>query len=419
MESNLIRRLFILGGLVIISIISVQSYWLLKTWDLKDQEFDQTVNIVLRKVAERIAKFNSIELPKQDLIQRTSSNYYAVNINSGIDANILEDYLLREMENHSLKTDFEYAVYDCFSKDLVYGNYCKLSDDNKVEESSQSLPKFTDLDYYFVVKFPSRESYLLSNMFTTILFLITTILSILFFMYTIWIILRQKRLSVLQRDFINNMTHEFKTPISSIKIAADVLAKDVNIANDGRMLKYANIIKDQNTRLNDQVEKVLNIARIEKNSFELKLEDIDLQSTLSSIVDQEGVKLTTGSISLIAAESDITIRADRLHFTNVITNILDNAIKYSDKIPAISIAVHKGERAVDITIRDNGIGISRDNLRKIFDKFYRVNTGNVHNIKGFGLGLFYVQNICTAHGWSITADSEIHKGTSITIKIPT
>eukprot|EP00095_Tigriopus_kingsejongensis_P007456 snap_masked-scaffold293_size218662-processed-gene-1.2 protein:Tk07456 transcript:snap_masked-scaffold293_size218662-processed-gene-1.2-mRNA-1 annotation:"hypothetical protein" len=335
------------GGYTVLSLDSAdeKSYWLLKTWDLKDQEFDQTVNIVLRKVAVRIARFNNIDLPKQDLIQRTASNYYAVNINSGIDANILEDYLLREMENHSLNTDFEYAVYDCFSKDLVYGNYCKLSDDNVQEQSSKNLPKFTDLDYYFVVKFPSRESYLLSNMYTTILFLLITVLSILFFMYTIWVILRQKRLSELQKDFINNMTHEFKTPISSIKIAADVLAKDPAVSNDPRMKKYATIIKDQNARLNDQVEKVLNIARIEKDSFELNKEQINLRETLSEIIK--------------------------------------------------------------IYVKDNGIGIDKENLKKIFDKFYRVNTGNVHNIKGFGLGLFYVQNICAAHGWHLSADSTI------------
>jgi len=323
------------------------------------------------------------------------------------------------METHSLQTDFEYAVYDCFSKDLVYGNYCKLSDDNTVEESSKSLPKFTDLDYYFVVKFPSRESYLLSNMFTTILFLITTVLSILFFMYTIWIILRQKRLSVLQRDFINNMTHEFKTPISSIKIAADVLAKDPSIANDSRMKKYASIIKDQNARLNDQVEKVLNIARIEKNSFELKLEPINLSNTLTNIADQESVKLTSGGISLTLSDPDLTIMADRLHFTNVVTNVLDNAIKYSDKAPAISMVANKQPDSVQLSISDNGIGLNKENLKKIFDKFYRVNTGNVHNIKGFGLGLFYVQNVCNAHGWDISAQSAEGKGTTIAINIPT
>lgn len=417
MDSNLIRRLFILGGLVIIGIISIQSYWLLKTWDLKDQEFDQTVNIVLRKVAVRIARFNKIDLPKQDLIQRTASNYYAVNINSGIDANILEDYLLREMENHSLNTDFEYAVYDCFSKDLVYGNYCKLSDDNTQEQTSKNLPKFTDLDYYFVVKFPSRESYLLSNMYTTILFLLITVLSILFFMYTIWVILRQKRLSELQKDFINNMTHEFKTPISSIKIAADVLAKDPAVSNDPRMKKYATIIKDQNARLNDQVEKVLNIARIEKNSFELNKEPINLREALSDIVDQESVKLANGSISLTLPEEDLVVNADRLHFTNVITNVLDNALKYSDKEPKIEIKVSSNTTQIKIHITDNGIGIDKENLKKIFDKFYRVNTGNVHNIKGFGLGLFYVQNICAAHGWHLSADSKMGQGTTIKISI--
>ncbi len=417
MDSNLIRRLFVLGGLVIIGIISIQSYWLMKTWDLKDQEFDQTVNIILRKVAERIARYNNIDLPKQNLVQRTSSNYYAVNINSGIDANILEDYLLREIEDHGLKTDFEYAVYDCFSKDLVYGNYCKLNEDTEREEST-ALPKFTDLDYYFVVAFPSRESYLLSNMYTTLMFLLVTILSILFFMYTIWIILRQKRMSELQKDFINNMTHEFKTPISSIKIAAEVLAKDEAIASDDRMKRYAIIIKDQNARLNDQVEKVLNIARVEQDSFELNKEQIDLREMLSTIVEQESLKLDSGTITLQISEPEISVAADRLHFTNVITNILDNALKYGKGVPHIIIKVVVDSHHIILNISDNGIGVDKENLKKIFDKFYRVNTGNVHNVKGFGLGLFYVKNICRVHKWEITAQSILGSGTIIKINIP-
>jgi len=394
MDSSLIKRLYILGGLVIIGIITVQSYWLLKTWDLKDQEFDQTVNIILRKVAEHIAEFNHIELPTLGLIQRTSSNYYAVNINSGVDANILEHYLLTEMQNHSLNIDFEYAVYDCFSKDLVYGNYCKLSDDETPEVASKSLPTFTDLDYYFVVKFPSRESYLLSNMF-----------------------LKQKRLSELQKDFINNMTHEFKTPISSIKIAADVLAKDPNLVNNDRMKRYTTIIKDQNTRLNDQVEKVLNIARIEKDNFELNIQSINLRETLSNIVEQETLRLQNGKITLEIDKPEVIIRADKLHFTNVVTNIIDNAIKYGNGNPEISIKV-QSENDIQISISDNGIGIDKENLKKIFDKFYRVSTGNVHNIKGFGLGLFYVHNICRAHRWILSADSTLGEGTTIKIRIP-
>lgn len=418
MSGNLIRRLVILGGLVIIGILSTQSYWLLKTWDLKEQEFDLTVRKVLLKVAQRIANFNEFELPKKSFIERTSSNYYVVNINSGIDANILEDYLYQEMGNFSLRTDFEYSVFDCMNKEMVYGNYCDLTDENKVNIQNTNLPTFTDLDYYFVVRFPSRESFLVANMRMTVLFSIIAILSVLFFLYMIYIVLKQKRLSELQKDFINNMTHEFKTPISSIKIAADVIAGNQSIREDSRLKRYASIIKEQNQRLNDQVEKVLNIARLEKDNFELKKETINLHTTLSNIVENESVRLKEGKISLNFSEDNMEIFADPLHFTNVITTVLDNAIKYSPVNPVITLATEFRNNLKVIKIEDNGIGIEKEKLKHIFDKFYRVSTGDVHNVKGFGLGLFYVKNICNAHGWIIDAQSEIEKGTTFTIKIP-
>ena len=418
MSGSLIRRLVILGGLIIIGIISTQSYWLLKTWDLKDQEFDLTVRKVLLKVSQRIAKFNDSELPKKNFIERTSSNYYVVNINSGIDANILEDYLYQEMGNFSLKTDFEYSVFDCTSKEMVYGNYCDLSDDDKVSAPKTDLPTFTDLDYYFVVRFPSKESFLVANMRMTVVFSAIAILSVLFFLYMMYIVLRQKRVSELQKDFINNMTHEFKTPISSIKIAADVLSKNEYVSSDSRLKRYAAIISDQNQRLNDQVEKVLNIARLEKDNFKLKKEQLNLHETLASIVKSESVRLKEGEISLHFSEDDLEILADPLHFTNVITNILDNAIKYSESHPSIEINTERRNNLIVIKIKDNGIGIEKDKIKHVFDKFYRVSTGNVHNVKGFGLGLFYVKNICNAHGWIIDAQSEKGQGTTFIIKIP-
>ncbi len=418
MSGNLIRRLVMLGGLVIIGILSTQSYWLLKTWDLKDQEFDLTVRKVLLRVSQRIANFNEFELPKKSFIERTASNYYVVNINSGIDANILEDYLYQEMGNFSLHTDFEYSVFDCTSKQMVYGNYCDLSDENKVNIQNTNLPTFTDLDYYFVVRFPSRESFLVADMRMTVLFSIIAMLSVLFFLYMIYIVLKQKRLSELQKDFINNMTHEFKTPISSIKIAADVLANNESVREDTRLKRYASIIKEQNQRLNDQVEKVLNIARLEKDNFELKKENIDLHASLSNIVENESVRLKEGTISLNFCEDKMEIFADPLHFTNVITTVLDNAIKYSPVDPNISITTELRNNLKIISIKDNGIGIEKEKLKHIFDKFYRVSTGDVHNVKGFGLGLFYVKNICATHGWIIDAQSEIDKGTTFIIKIP-
>lgn len=418
MPSQYIKTLLFLGGFVILGIIFSQSYWLLKTWDLKDQEFDQTVNKVLRKVAEDIAEFNGIKLPKQNLLQRRSSNIYAVNINSTIDANILEDYLIRQFEIHSLNIDFEYAVYDCSTDNLEYINYCRLSDENKEYIRTEDLPKFEDLVYYFVVKFPSRESYLISNMFTSVIFSVITALAVLFFIYAIWVIIKQKKLSELQKDFINNMTHEFKTPISSIKIAADVISQNQHIKEDVRLERYANIIREQNQRLNDQVEKVLNIAKIEHDSFILNKEEINISEVLTEIINNEILKLEQGRITFFPSQHSEILIADKLHFTNVITNIIDNAIKYCrDNRPEISVKMIDSIKSIIIRIEDSGIGIEKENLRKLTEKFYRVSTGNVHNVKGFGLGLFYVRNICKAHGWDIAIDSEYNKGTTVDIII--
>lgn len=419
MPNNLIRRLIILGGLSIIGILFIQSYWLIKTWDLKDKEFDQTVNIVLRSVAQRMATYNKTVLPKSGLVQRRSSNYYAVNINSSIDAGVLEQYLLQEMNKQSLNIDFEYAVYDCFNDELVYGNYCSTENMKEINiKKSKKLPKFNDLIYYFVVRFPARESFLLANKNMALILTTLSVLAIAFFLYSMWVILEQKRLSELQKDFINNMTHEFKTPISSIKIASDFLANDDYLKNDKRLSRYTQIIREQNQRLNDQVEKVLNIARLEKDSIELKKEIFNINNTLNEIINNESLKLNTGNITFTPCSEDVFIKADKLHFVNVIANMIDNAIKYSPDEPIVDITVTNLEGQIELRISDNGIGIDKENQKKLFDKFYRVSTGNVHNVKGFGLGLYYVKNICSAHGWTIQVQSEKGEGSTFSINIP-
>jgi len=421
MTNVLIRRLLILGTLAILGIVFIQSYMVLKTYELQDDEFHLSATTALRTVAERISTLYQTDLPKQNLITRRSSNYYAVNVNSEIDANVLEDYLIQEFEKHSLETDFEYAVYDCQSDSLLYGNYCNLSDDKDEISTKEGLPKFNDLIYYFVVRFPSRGSFLLSNMWQTILFSAIALLAILFFVYAITIILRQKQLTEQQKDFINNMTHEFKTPISSIKIASNVLVNNEAVKNDERMFQYAKIIKHQNERLNNQVEKVLNIARLEKDQFKLNKEKFNVKDALENIVNDEKIKIEKGkgSISLIVQDEDLEITADRLHFTNVVSNIIDNAIKYCQGNPKIELRTEENGSLLSLFIKDNGIGISSENQKKIFSKFYRVSTGDLHNVKGFGLGLHYVKTIADAHGWKIHLQSEESIGTELEIRIPT
>ena len=418
MSENLIKRVLVLGSLAIVGIIAVQSFWLSKSWDIRDNDFDQSVTIALRNVAQIIANYNNTTLPKYNLVQRRSSNVYAVNVNSKIeDIAVLEDYLYQEISNVFINTDFEYAVYDCASSEMIYGNYCKM-DNSTHKKKASILPKFSHLDYYFVVKFPERESYIVSDLWTNLMIGSVAILSVLFFTYSILIILRQKRLSDLQKDFINNMTHEFKTPISSIKIAADVLQNDGHIKSDVRLSRYANIIREQNLRLNDQVEKVLNVARLENDTLKLTIEEVDLNTLLSTIVEATELKLEKGSIHYTELVKDVVIHADKLHLTNVVYNIIDNAVKYCDRDPQIQLTLQNKNNGIVIRIEDNGIGIPKEYLRFLFDKFYRVNTGNVHNVKGFGLGLFYVKSICKAHNWEIMVDSEVGKGSVFEIEIP-
>jgi two-component system phosphate regulon sensor histidine kinase PhoR len=268
------------------------------------------------------------------------------------------------------------------------------------------------------VRFPNRVSQILSNMRLTIIFSSILLVTILFFLYSMFIIMQQKRLSEMQKDFINNMTHEFKTPISTIKISSDVFLKSPEIANNERLSKYAKIIQEQNTRLNNQVEKVLQLARIEKDNFKLNKEEVELHTLLHSILEsiRLQVEKSGGCITEELLASNPTITADKLHLTNIIHNLLDNAIKYCQEKPTVSLTTSDTpDGRLKLTVQDQGIGIEKDNLGKLFDKFYRVPTGNVHNVKGFGLGLFYTKNICDAHGWKISIESEPERGTAVSI----
>ena len=418
MPNSNIRLALIFGSLAICGVMLFQSYWLIETWTIKNEAFDSQVIKCLREVAEKIAEVNKTELPKKNLIQKRSSNY-AVNVNSAIDANILEDFLIRSFDEASLNTVFEYAVYDCANDQLAYHNLCNLTAGQESIDQSENLPKFDDLIYYFVVSFPKRDSYIINDLQSNVIFSLISILAVLMFMYAIWVILKQQKLTDLQKDFINNMTHEFKTPISSIKIASDVIISDTPSQNK-RIRQYAGIIKDQNERLNNQVEKVLNIARLEKDQFKLNLELLDLVEVCKRIVRLEKIKFDElgGKIRFNSKLENAMVEADKLHLTNVISNILDNAIKYCDKKPEVTITLDEEKSSYRLCMSDNGIGIKRENTRKIFDKFYRVSTGNVHNVKGFGLGLYYVKNICDSHGWAIDIKSVEHSGTQVIIELP-
>ena len=224
----------------------------------------------------------------------------------------------------------------------------------------------------------------------------------------------------MKTDFVNNMTHEFKTPISTISLASEMLLKPRVNQSSEKTEKYANIIYDENSRLKNQVEQVLQIAVLDKGNFKLKKKEVNLHEIIEMAVDnfEMIIKQRCGKI-ITSLDADMaTFYADPIHITNIIHNLMDNANKYSPEIPEISISTRNNEKGIILSVEDKGIGISPENQKHIFKKFFRVHTGNIHDVKGFGLGLYYVKTIVEIHGGTINLVSELKKGTKIEIYFP-
>ncbi len=409
-----------MGVVAIAGIIAIQSYWVMSSWNLNEDEFQKKVNLALYNTARSLADLNGHTLPARNVVRQRSGNYFVVNIAYEINTEDLEFFLQRELEELALNIDFEYAVFDCETDEMMYGDYVSYSPNQNSEAKSSELPKHSEFTYYFGVRFPTRTDYLLNRIQVSIFFSVLLFVAVIFFAYSMAVILRQKQLSETQKDFINNMTHEFKTPISTMGISADVLLNSPAVQAEPRLLQYARIIKEQNQRLNHQVEKVLQLARIEKGNFQIKPEKIDLDGFLEQAI--QGMQIQAeqkgGAITGRFNAPGCFIQADRLHLTNVVNNLLDNALKYCVAAPQVVVTTQCSNGRVSLSIKDNGIGIAKENTKKIFHKFYRVPTGNIHDVKGFGLGLYYVRNICQAHRWQLRVESMPGTGTDFQISIP-
>jgi len=418
LKKNSSNSILILGALAIFGIIVLQVYWLMMAWQIKDREFNERINISLRKVAENLAFKTNTKLPKTGLIKKLSSNEYLVNFNDMIPRDILEDYLVRELDMIKPDLKFEYAVYDCFTDDLVYGNCCGVTEKTKTN-LLKKLPGESKYTYYFIVRFPDKRLFLLSNIKLFILLGLFVIIVIIAYVYALTSLYEQRKLSELQKDFVDNMTHEFKTPLTSIKLASEVLYKNPLVAKDDKLKKYTEIISQQSDKLTAHIERLLDLIRSDKK-FNLKFEIIELNSFIKNLVSslEHELDFKNTVINLDLPAKTIYIKADKYHFNNIILNIIDNAIKYNDSDEKkINISVKEYNNEYLLSIEDNGAGISEDNLKNIFKKFYRIQKDNIHNVKGFGLGLYYVKNIVKLHGWNIDVKSQIGKGTKFTIKI--
>jgi two-component system phosphate regulon sensor histidine kinase PhoR len=439
-----INAVIILGVLSLSSILLVQLLWVRKTIEIQStstaiqqksdslnlKEFSEQTNLALRNVLNIISSAIEDSSDQYGAIKQLNVNQFKVDIIQELDPYYLETLLKKALYNQNIHEDFTFGIYDCFTNQLTFSKLYKFTDDslyklvnNNIIGLDSARLKLKNDGHYFTVFFPNVQNKLPQNtVFLSPWIYISTIvfLVLIFFGFSLATIIKQKRLSEVITDFINNMTHELKTPIATISLSSEMIMRLETDDDLEKAKKYAGIIFKENKRLETQVERVLNISTLDTENTTLNKKSLDFNELLDEVKDTfDFNQLANGGKILIENNASIfTIQADPIHITNVVYNLLDNAVKYSTTKPLISITTKNERNYLVIEIKDNGIGIRKEDLKMIFDKFYRVSTGNIHDIKGFGLGLFYVKLIINEHNGSIDVKSKLGEGSTFTIKLP-
>ena len=444
MKRYSLNTLIFLGVISVAGILVIQGVWVRKTMELQVKniaiqekedslnikEFSEQCHVALRNVLERINIEDSDSSDLYGAVKQIRSNRFKVDINEELQPYYLETLLKEEFYTQNINQDFVYGIYDCFTDSIVYGNLIKYSKEASYEPISLDESGITSENlsikndgHYFTVFFPNVEakSIIPVRFISPWIYIgIIVLLVVVFFSYSLMIIFRQRKLSEVKNDFINNMTHELKTPISTISLSSEMLMRIDSAVDFEKIKRYARIIFDENKRLESQVERVLNVAKLDKDKLTLSKEKIDIKEVLTQLKDSFELfqKENKAQLYVQIGEGSHVIIADPVHITNVLHNLTDNALKYSNAHPTITISTEIYDKYLIIRIVDQGLGIKKEHLKLIFDKFYRVPTGNVHNVKGFGLGLYYVKLIVDAHHGEIHVKSIPNKGTTFTIKLP-
>ncbi|AIG30185.1 histidine kinase [Flavobacterium psychrophilum] len=416
MKTNKLNTIIVLGLIATIGILMAQLLWTKQAFTLEEKKFSQKAHIALLEVVKHLYEGTNHDLPAENPIKKIANDYYVVNIDNDFEAEILEYYLNSEFKKANLNTDFEYAMYNCQSDEMVYGNY--VSATNKTaKKASVYFPKHKNLIYYFAIRFPTETSYLFNSLRFWFLLSIALIIVLLVYVYSIYTIIQQKKYSELQRDFINNMTHEFKTPLSSILIASNYLKQQESIKTDEKLEKYAQIIINQSNKLNNHIEKILNIAKWDNIPMALEKQKLEIITIINQVIENIKLKYETVDIKIKSQSDTIFINADEFHFSNLVYNILENAIKYADQKPEIIIHIFATKTHLLLQFIDNGTGISEKNIPFVFDKFYRITSQKTTEVNGFGLGLYYVKKVCILHQWKVFIKNNTKKGVTVSVQI--
>lgn len=436
------KKIFpIISLLILLSLLGLiffQFMWLKTAHEVKEQQFQQNFFLATNEAAEKLMQDHSGFIPlnkKSEMLypaDRMQNEFLKPSVIQRFNKDEIAEIIRKALANHSLgNVHFEFTVTDnSLTGDQVQSTdffkyYLDSANHNQliiplVAPSGSALENLSR-EEYLVVLVPNESTVILKGITWFILgaVLFTLIITAAFFI-TIRTLLRQKKLSEIKSDFINNMTHEFKTPLATISLAVDAL-KNEKVSSDPEKTKYfTGIIKEENKRMNKQVETILQAALLDKQRIELNLKPLSAHALINAAINTISLPLAekNGELSIHLDATKDSILADDVHITNIINNLLDNALKYSKEHPKISLSTTNVGHSIKIKIEDNGIGMNKETLSRIFEKFYRAHTGNIHNVKGFGLGLSYVKAMVDAHKGTIKAESTLGKGTTFFVLLP-
>ena len=406
--------------LSVLGIIFIQMSWIRTAVNLRKQQHEQEISNAINRIKEEFyqryfavtGQYPTTEDSKIFLLRNFSTNYIRDDIDEVIEQSI---------KRSGVKAKYEYSIQDFFQNPIV------TSEDFRSEYYPLAIPiqlipensNFAKETLYLY--FDESSNYIIRKMGWIIAAsIIFTIIIISAFALTLRQMFTQKKLSEIKSDFINNMTHELKTPLATISLAIDALTNEKVIHDTEKIRYYSGMIKDENKRMNKQVEKILQAARIERQEIKLNLQTLNAHDIIQKVADNLSLQIQErqGTLTLKLAAQRHVLEADDVHFSNIIFNLLDNAIKYSREQPAIEIETLNQGSMLVIKVRDNGIGMNKETQSRVFEKFYRAHTGNLHDVKGFGLGLSYVKAMAEAHGGKVRVDSTPGKGSTFSVYFP-
>ena len=421
MKKKVVYLIISISTLALLGILFTQTYWVKESYNLNEEQYANSVRIALKGVANQMLNYENNRI-KKIMVNNSGDKDIPVPVVENINPGLLDFKISEEFNCMQIGKNYAYAIINLETGKVLMGKYEGYT--RELFNSAHQIPMtgFQDSDHISLAAyFPHQRNMLLMRMINwLILSMIFALLLGLSLYFTLYSIFRQKKLSEMKSDFINNLTHEFKTPLATISLAAEMLTKD-NINKDPcKTGRYAKIILAENTRLRSQVEQILNISPMERGELKLKLRDIDIHELIIKTASSFKmiIRNRNGSLKKELKAVNPILKVDKTHITNVISNLLDNANKYSPESPEVVISTKNTSDGIIISVTDKGIGISRENQKNIFKNFYRVPTGNIYNVQGFGIGLYYVKNVVEAHGGSINLWSEPLKGSRFDVYLP-